>query len=629
MAGSKLPVTLSAVDRQAQLIREGKLSPAEPVARPTISPEEVRARLAENKDLTRIHAVARNLAPGIFPNGAAGLKPDDEFDGSQMTLHPRQIKKYDRNPRRKPNHKYSEIKESIKAVGVLNPITVTRRPGSTEYMVFGGGNTRLDICQELAIEFPDNSLYAAMQVTYRAWRGEAAVIAAHAAENELRGDTTFWDKANTLVALKKELELENGAALTSNDVRLKAAPIGWKVSRDTVLLYDFAIEWLAPVGPWLTHSVTKVLKDRFGTLSNTLSRLDVNGGAITSRSVLAEELDLQAGRLAIESESQGLGSRIPEIDATAICNALDERVAKAIGSSVPELRQMLAIIATNAQISATQLRAEAAKGVVVARAPAPANQATPSAPATAPVDVAPTPTPTQAILPTPMLAAVRPVQASDSAPAPANAPGNAGLPALQDQGDLPAELAVGAAPAATPDAAVSIEAKRAAALALLDAMRVLADHTLNTEFFRVHPMMPLGFFMEPPVGPLQPQPHLAMPADQQIRLRRAGWQLLATLSTQFDHRACNERFLPADSRWLQLVRTGDLRQTLADCGIGVSADGDLQLDADCLFYVLTEPKLLSPAVAELLRALAVRRGTLAKVLPHRLEPVTRTPAMAA
>ena len=597
------------------------LSPTAPVARPTVSPEELRARLSDSKGHDRVQAVARTLMPEALPNGAAGLKPDDGFDGSQMTLHPSQIKKYDRNPRRTRNPKYDEIKDSITAVGVLNPITVTRRPNSTEYMVFGGGNTRVEICQDLARQYPDNPLYAGMQVTYRAWRGEAAVIAAHAAENETRGDTSFWDKANTLIALKKELELETGTVLTSNDVRLKAAPIGWKVSRDTVLMYDFAIEWLEPIGPWLTYSVTKVLKGRFGALSNTLTRLDQGSGAITARSMLAEELALHAGRLQAESEAQGLGSSAPEIDATAICNALDDRAAQAIGSSVPELRQMLAILATNTHISASQLRAEAARGVVVARAAAPANP--PAAPASARVADAPSAAPTQAVLPTPMLAAVRTVQTPDAGPANSSA----GMPALQNQGDLPAELAAAeSTPSAVPDGAVSIEAKRAAAIALLDTMRVFADHTLNTEFFRVHPTMPLGFFMEPPVGPLQAVSSLAMPADQQIRLRRAGWQLLATLSTQFDHRACNERYLPADSRWLQLVRTGDLRQTLADCAIGVSPEGDLQLDAECVFYVLTEPKLLSPTVAELLKALAVRRGTHAGLLPHRLELVTRAPA---
>ena len=163
---------------------------------------------------------------------------------------------------------------------------------------------------------------------------------------------------------------------------------------------------------------------------------------------------------------------------------------------------------------------------------------------------------------------------------------------------------------------------------MLDALRHLAASTYNTVLFIEAPNMPLGYFMELPQGTLALQADSPMPPDQQARLMRAGWQLLATLSCQFDKRCCNERFLPESSRWLQAVRSGALADGLWDCGITVD-DGRIQLDADCLFYVLSEPRLLSPAVLQVLSTLAIRRGTLANVLPPFLELVTGDAAVAA
>jgi ParB family protein of integrating conjugative element (PFGI_1 class) len=280
VAGQKTPVTLSAAERQAQLTREGKIPPAPEAAagtRPSYTSDEVRARLNAGRQEDFAAAAARNLVPEHrFPRAAAGLKPDDEFDGATMTLESSKIKPYDRNPRRSINPNYEEIKEAIKVKGVLNQITVTRRPGMPEYMVYGGGNTRLKVVQELDIEYPGNALYSHMKVVYRSWRGESDVIAAHLIENEARGDTTFWDKANGLLSLKKELETELGTTLSSNDVRIKAVALGWKVSRDIVQLYDFAVDSLSAIGPWLKFNGARQIKERIGALSAAMRQLDVH-----------------------------------------------------------------------------------------------------------------------------------------------------------------------------------------------------------------------------------------------------------------------------------------------------------------------------------------------------------------
>ncbi|MBW8833497.1 MAG: hypothetical protein JF606_29820, partial [Burkholderiales bacterium] len=339
-----------------------------------------------------------------------------------------------------------------------------------------------------------------------------------------------------------------------------------------------------------------------------------HGGADAFSVLLAEELALQAAKLKSIQETNGIGPAQVEADAASICTALEERVATANGISVPELRQMLAILATNPQASAAQLR-EAAKGVIARSA-----QKALAEPRTDPAA-------TQIPLPTAMLAAVRPptsTAADDGASQAALLPG---LPSIDNQGELPTELAV-----SDPRShqAPAVADPQQAAQALLDALRDLAASTYNTDLFVVATRMPLGYFMEPPPSPLQPNPTSTLPEDQQIRLRRAGWQLLTTLSSQLDQRCCNERCLPEASRWLQAVRSNGMAEVLSRCGITV-AQGRVQLDAECLFYILTEPRLLGPAVMQVLRALAlaIRRGSSPNLLPPQLELITALRAMAA
>ena len=53
---------------------------------------------------------------------------------------------YEHNPRRATNAKFDDIKESIRTSGLRSPLTVTRRPGESHFIVEAGGNTRLLAC---------------------------------------------------------------------------------------------------------------------------------------------------------------------------------------------------------------------------------------------------------------------------------------------------------------------------------------------------------------------------------------------------------------------------------------------------------------------------------------------------
>ncbi|MBL9048457.1 MAG: ParB N-terminal domain-containing protein, partial [Tabrizicola sp.] len=91
------------------------------------------------------------------PSTAKDLRPGDEFDGSTVVLPIASIHPYDRNPRTSTNPKYHEIKASIRERGALKtPLTVTKRPTEPDrYMLYMGGNTRLQVIKQLYAETRD------------------------------------------------------------------------------------------------------------------------------------------------------------------------------------------------------------------------------------------------------------------------------------------------------------------------------------------------------------------------------------------------------------------------------------------------------------------------------------------
>ncbi len=200
-----LPLTREVPSMGKRLEDKGIISPH--------SAQEVRQRL---KVHDRLNITGQDAA--------AGIKRGDEFDGARLLLPVMQILPYDRNPRRSINPKYDEIKESIRAVGLLTPFNVTRRPNEEHYIVCGGGNTRLVILQQLFQE--GQKQFEHVEVGFRAWRGEADAIAGHIGENDQRGDMCFWDKAAGILAIKSALEAESGTVLSLRNFEAELKRLG-------------------------------------------------------------------------------------------------------------------------------------------------------------------------------------------------------------------------------------------------------------------------------------------------------------------------------------------------------------------------------------------------------------------
>lgn len=126
-----------------------------------------------------------------------------------MVLEVDQVRTYDHNPRKTPNSEYQAIYESVKANGLDQVLTISRRPGDSHYMVFAGGNTRLEIVQRLWRETGDEKFRKA-NFLFRPWSSDLETLLAHLRENDQRGDLTFIDRAHALVELRQMLEQELG-----------------------------------------------------------------------------------------------------------------------------------------------------------------------------------------------------------------------------------------------------------------------------------------------------------------------------------------------------------------------------------------------------------------------------------
>ncbi|MEW7996292.1 MAG: ParB family protein [Candidatus Thiodiazotropha endolucinida] len=181
---------------------------------------------------------------------SSDLPASDPVAPTPMVLSLDQIKPYDRNPRRERNPRYDEIKESIANQGELNnPLTVTRRPGEEMYMVESGGNTRLQILNEL-YEETGQETFNQIHVLYRPWKSETHVLTAHLIENDKRGDMLFIDKALGIRSLKQLFENENNIeelSVRKLAERLKAA--GYSHNLDMISRMNYAVDVLLPVIP--------------------------------------------------------------------------------------------------------------------------------------------------------------------------------------------------------------------------------------------------------------------------------------------------------------------------------------------------------------------------------------------
>lgn len=370
----RTPESLTAAQRVERLraLEPGQWADAELAA-------SDKSQLNSQTSLDKARAsLAASLA--LRPSASANLDPRLEIEGAVSILSIEDIDFYDHNPRVSMNPKYAELRQSIAADGITNILTVTRRPGGTKYFPYGGGNTRLAIAKELAAE--GDSRFMQLRVVIKAWRSEFDVVAAHLVENENRGDTTFWEKARGVQFFKREFEKENPEqSLVGSELHRELNKRGMNFGVRMIQNFMFAVEFLAPIGPWLRAlEVNVTLRPRLSGFLDVARRfdrsdeaLDAIGAHLEGTASGLQEL-VERNRLRDASEHVSV-----ELDAPRLVREVAQVLADLLGLERPSFERMGEAIAADPRLQSSDLLAlRGPAGTLVAPPAGKAGETTPA-----------------------------------------------------------------------------------------------------------------------------------------------------------------------------------------------------------------------------------------------------------
>lgn len=185
-------------------------------------------------------------------SGAVAVLPVSEMP---MVLTLDQLRPNPDNPRTTRNPKYNDIKASILARGLDSVPKVTKNPDSTEdvYIFSDGGNTRYTILVELWEETQDER-FRRIQCIFKPWPGRLKCVIGHLAENDVRGDLLFIEKALGIAKAKSIYEEQIGKAISQRELELFLRTEGYPVSQSSISRMEYTLENLYPYMPRLFNS---------------------------------------------------------------------------------------------------------------------------------------------------------------------------------------------------------------------------------------------------------------------------------------------------------------------------------------------------------------------------------------
>ncbi len=159
------------------------------------------------------------------------------------------------NPRTTRNPKYDEIKDSIRTRGLDTVPKVTKNPDipGSPYIFSDGGNTRYAVLRELYAETGDECFYR-FHVLFKPWPGRLKCLVGHLAENDVRGDLTFIDKALGIRKARAIHEEALGRTVTLRELSVLLSNEGYPIDNSTISRMEHTVEYLYPYIPELLAS---------------------------------------------------------------------------------------------------------------------------------------------------------------------------------------------------------------------------------------------------------------------------------------------------------------------------------------------------------------------------------------
>lgn len=194
------------------------------------------------------------LRRGRVPNGvfADVLSPLSEIP---MLLTLDQLRPNPDNPRTSRNPKYDEIKASIRNRGLDSVPKVTKDPDNPQdiYIFSDGGNTRHAVLTELYAETGDDR-FRCIQCIVKPWPGRLHCVIGHLAENDMRGELSFIEKAFGIEKARGIHEEQLGRAVSQRELAELLKNSGYPVHHSNISRMKSAIDLLYPWMPDLLNS---------------------------------------------------------------------------------------------------------------------------------------------------------------------------------------------------------------------------------------------------------------------------------------------------------------------------------------------------------------------------------------
>nr|WP_159464899.1 ParB family protein [Scandinavium goeteborgense] len=164
-----------------------------------------------------------------------------------LVLTLEEVNPFPDNPRTSRNPKYDEIKASIRARGLDTVPKVTRDPDRPElgYFFSDGGNTRYAILSELWQETGEERFYR-FSCVFKPWPGRLSCVIGHLAENEVRGDLSFIEKALGIRQARSIYEEQLDKTVTLRELSGLLTAEGYPVHNSSISRMEDTVKYLYP-----------------------------------------------------------------------------------------------------------------------------------------------------------------------------------------------------------------------------------------------------------------------------------------------------------------------------------------------------------------------------------------------
>ena len=231
--------------------------------------------------MSKIKLDANALKTAIASQAAQQMKAplaEARFDDFQhatasINLEVADVLFFDHNPRSEKNAKYDEIKASIEDSGIQQAMYVTKRPGSNQWMMAKGGNTRLAILQDLAKNGKEPKKWVRHDFLIKPYVKESELLAAHLIENIQRSDMTFWDTAKGLMLMRGEMEKELVCTFSPKEFGEKLKTAGLFFQDRALSDYQFAIEYFSGLGELSQKLTLNDIRNQFRSQFSNLGAI--------------------------------------------------------------------------------------------------------------------------------------------------------------------------------------------------------------------------------------------------------------------------------------------------------------------------------------------------------------------